>query len=389
MTSQISRFKVLFAGICSLILSMGIARFAYTPLLPVMMSQAGLSHADGGWLAAINYAGYLLGVILASLVSDAVLKDRLYRWGMVLAVLTTAMMGLSTDFYLWAVSRFVAGLCTAAGLMLGSGLILNWLFRHDHKRELGIHFSGIGMGIVVCSLATIAMKHSVAWDMQWTVLTGIACALLVPALMWFPAVVKDEVAINQKAEMQHAPPNARFMRLFLAAYCCAGFGYVITATFIVAIVNAIPALANQGGWVFLVIGLVAAPSSYVWDMVARKVGDVNALCLAGLIEVVGIVMPTLGLGLAGALISAVLYGATAIAIVSLVLTMAGRYYPAQPAKMMSKMTICYGVAQIVGPSITGWLAQTYGGYEVGLYLAAGIMLVGSILFYLMRNAEDA
>ncbi len=110
MTSQISRFKVLFAGICSLILSMGVARFAYTPLLPVMMSQAGLSHADGGWLAAINYAGYLLGVILASLVSDAVLKDRLYRWGMVFAVLTTAMMGLSTNFYLWAVSRFVAGL---------------------------------------------------------------------------------------------------------------------------------------------------------------------------------------------------------------------------------------------------------------------------------------
>ncbi len=99
-------------------------------------------------------------------------------------------------------------------------------------------------------------------------------------------------------------------------------------------------------------------------------------------------MPTLGLGLAGALISAVLYGATAIAIVSLVLTMAGRYYPAQPAKMMSKMTICYGVAQIVGPGITGWLAKIYGGYEVGLYLAAGIMLAGSFLFYLMRNAQN-
>jgi MFS family permease len=49
--------------------------------------------AEGGWLAAINYAGYLSGALLASLISDLVLKDRLYRIGMVVAVLSTLMMG--------------------------------------------------------------------------------------------------------------------------------------------------------------------------------------------------------------------------------------------------------------------------------------------------------
>jgi hypothetical protein len=43
-------------------------------------------------------------------------------------------------------------------------------------------------------------------------------------------------------------------------------------------------------------------------------------------------------------------------MVSLVLTMAGRYYPTRPAKMMGKMTLSYGAAQIIGPAITGWLA---------------------------------
>ncbi|MCS5558596.1 MAG: YbfB/YjiJ family MFS transporter, partial [Oceanospirillaceae bacterium] len=55
---RIQRFKVLSAGIASLILMLGIARFAYTPMLPLMQTQAGLGIAEGGWLAAFNYLGY-------------------------------------------------------------------------------------------------------------------------------------------------------------------------------------------------------------------------------------------------------------------------------------------------------------------------------------------
>lgn len=386
-STRSAHIKVLLSGISSLILCMGIARFAYTPLLPVMVEQAGLTHTGGGWLAAINYTGYLLGVLLASFVTNAVVKDQLYRWGMVGAVISTAMMGFTADFNVWMISRFIAGLCTSAGLMIGSGLLLNWLMRHGHRRELGIHFSGIGLGIVVSSLLAIMMSNQIAWYLQWYWLTVIASMVLIPALVWFPKPAANEEMVNQHASMQDSPPNKTFMRLFLVAYCCAGFGYVITATFIVAITNDIPALAHKGGWVFLVMGLVSAPSSYVWDLIARKVGDVNALILAGAIEVVGIIFPTFGLGVLGALIGAILYGATSIAIVSLVLTMAGRYYPSQPAKMMGKMTIAYGLAQIVGPGLIGLLAGAHGGYAIGLYFAAGIMAVGCLLFIIMRKLQ--
>ena len=123
MSEHQQRIKVLSAGIFSLILVLGIARFAYTPLLPLMQHQAGLGVAAAGWLAAINYAGYLSGAIIATLISDMVFKDRLYRIGMIVAIVSTAMMGMTTDFTIWAVSRFVAGLSSAAGLLLGSGLI--------------------------------------------------------------------------------------------------------------------------------------------------------------------------------------------------------------------------------------------------------------------------
>ena len=145
MGDQRARLKVLSAGIFSLILVLGVARFAYTPLLPLMQQQAGLGVAQAGWLAAINYAGYLSGAIIASLISDLVLKDRLYRIGMVLAIFSTVLMGLTTNLTVWALSRYVAGLSSSAGMLLGTGLILNWLIRHNHRSELGIHFAGIGL----------------------------------------------------------------------------------------------------------------------------------------------------------------------------------------------------------------------------------------------------
>jgi len=84
---------------------------------------------------------------------------------------------------------------------------------------------------------------------------------------------------------------------------------------------------------------------------------------------------------------ALLFGGTFIGMVSLVLTMAGRYYPTRPAKMMGKMTLSYGVAQIIGPAVTGWLATQLGSYNAGLYVAAAVMLVGTVLLLILKVVE--
>jgi MFS family permease len=89
----------------------------------------------------------------------------------------------------------------------------------------------------------------------------------------------------------------------------------------------------------------------------------------------------------GALAGAMLFGSTFIGMVSLVLTMAGRYYPTRPAKMMGKMTLAYGTAQILAPAATGWLATITGTYASGLWLAAAAMIVGSALLLLLKRVE--
>jgi predicted MFS family arabinose efflux permease len=385
-STQKDRIKVLGAGIFSLILVLGVARFSYTPLLPLMQQQAGLGVAAAGWLAAINYAGYLSGAIIASQISDLVLKDRLYRVGMVLAIVSTAMMGLTTDIVVWALSRYIAGLTSAAGMLLGTGLILNWLIRHNHRSELGIHFSGIGLGIAGCAAAVALFSPWLDWREQWFAFTAIGCVLLIPALAWLPR--PDTSSLTTTGQKMHDnPPSTLYLRIFMAAYFCAGFGYVVSTTFIVAIVNKLPGLAGQGNLVFLAIGIGAAPACINWDFIARRIGDLNALILAALLQIVGILLPVMAQGLVAALIGALLFGGTFIGMVSLVLTMAGRYYPTRPAKMMGKMTLSYGAAQIFGPAITGSLATRLGSYNAGLYLAAGVMAVGTLLLLALKLVE--
>ncbi|PKO55144.1 MAG: MFS transporter, partial [Betaproteobacteria bacterium HGW-Betaproteobacteria-21] len=314
MSDQRQRLQVLSAGIFSLILVLGVARFSYTPLLPLMQQQAGLGIAEAGWLAAINYAGYLSGAIIASLISDLVLKDKLYRVGMVVAIVSTALMGMSTDVTVWAVSRFFAGLSSAAGMLLGTGLILNWLIRHNHRSELGIHFAGIGIGIAGCALAVALMSQWLDWREQWFAFTVIGCLLLYPALRWLPP--PDSSGLTKTGQkLVDKPPSALFMRIFMAAYFCAGVGYVVSATFIVAIVDRLPGLGGQGTLVFMAIGIAATPACFNWDLIARRTGDLNALILAAVLQIVGILLPVVVGGLVATVFGALLFGGTFIGMV--------------------------------------------------------------------------
>ncbi|MAO63351.1 MAG: MFS transporter, partial [Halomonas sp.] len=191
---QAQRFKVLLAGVFSQILCIGIARFAYTPLLPVMQQQSWISDADGGWLAALNYAGYMLGAVLAASIRTIYLKDTLFRIGLVLAVLTTAGMALTEQFWVWAGLRFLAGLSSSGSMLLASGLILHWLIQHHQRGELGIHFAGVGIGIVVAALAVeLMLALPMSWQAQWWGFSALGAVLLVPAWCWLPRPVKPVV----------------------------------------------------------------------------------------------------------------------------------------------------------------------------------------------------
>jgi MFS family permease len=375
---------VLASGIFALVLTMGVARFAYTPMLAYMQPQAGIEDDLAGWLAGWNYLGYLSGVLLVTRLKDLMLKDRLYRIGLALAVVTTAMMALAESPLLWSTSRFLAGLSTAAGLMLGSGLILNWLIRHGHRSELGVHFSGLGIGIVLSGLLVELTAPLTDWRGQWWLLTLVGALLMVPAWRWLPRPDQGTPLAMHSVDTSNQPP-LRWLWLLQTAYLCAGFGYAINATFTVLITEQQPNLTGQGGLMWLLVGLAAAPAPILWDRVARHLGYLRTLQAAYLLQIVGILLPVLSGSLMAAVVGSLLFGLTFIGIVSLVLTMVGVRFPAYPAQIMARLTLGYGLAQIVAPVAAGELSEFTGTFNGSLLTIAAIMLLGLLCLSAMRR----
>ncbi len=375
-------WQVITAGICALVLTVGLARFAYTPLLPVMRLDAGLTAAGGGWLATFNYLGYLAGTVLVARVGDMQLKFRFYRIGLVLAVVSTGLMGTTTDMAIWGVLRFVAGLSSTAGLLLASGLVLNWLLAHQRRPQLGLHFAGLGVGIAVSGLAAAAMADQLVSSRQWIALGTLAVVFLIPAWAWMPPPAAISSATGANAP---PPPGRRWRWLLIASYFCAGVGFVVSATFIVAILVQTPAFAGHGSGVWVLVGLTAIPSTFAWDRLSNRLGLIRALMLAYALQATSFVLPLLDGGLWAGAASAVLFGLTFAGIVSLTLTVVGRHYPHNPAKAMATLTLSYGVAQIIAPAIAGTLARDSGSYQGALVLAAIMMVIGIVLLWCMPN----
>ena len=384
--TDVKRYQVVLAGICALILTVGLARFAYTPLLPVMREQAGLSHLAGGWLATINYAGYMAGTLLATRISDVRWKFWGYRIGLVLAVLSTAAMACTSDVVVWGVFRFLGGLSSIAGMLFGSGLVLNWLVRRGHQAELGLHFMGIGLGIVVSGLAAGGMADWLQWRGQWLGLGLLGIVFFLPAWLWMP----EPAHIDAGAGAQPGTPvpgRDASMRLLQAMYFCAGFGFAISATFIVAILVKLPLLAGRGSWIWVIVGLAATPSCFLWDRAAAAFRPLRALLIAFALQTLSLLIPAMTDGAFLNVCGALLFGATFVGIVSLTLALVGRRFPDNPAKAMARMTLGYGVAQIIAPAMAGYIAASTGSYRNALLITAGVMVCGMVVLQVLSREE--
>jgi MFS family permease len=176
-------WQVITGGICALVLTLGLARFAFTPLLPSLQAHTGLGDAAAGVLAAVNYAGYMSGALLAAWIDSPRWRHRLYSAGLWVAVLGTAATGLAAWYPGWLLLRYLGGLCGAAGMLLGSGLVLGWLMRAGRRPELGLYFIGIGLGIVVSALSAWGFTRLWPddWRAPWLMLTVVGAVFLVPA----------------------------------------------------------------------------------------------------------------------------------------------------------------------------------------------------------------
>ncbi|CDX12888.1 conserved membrane hypothetical protein [Mesorhizobium plurifarium] len=373
---RLAPLRLALAGMVALAVAQGIGRFVYTPILPGMMEGLHLTPADAGWIASANYLGYLIGAFAAA--GDwAHGRERLLMFaGLAATAVLAGLMGLNETMAAFLLIRFFAGLASAFVMVFMASIVFSHLAEAGRGDLQALHFGGVGAGIAVSSalLAILVSEHA-DWAAGWLWSGALSAVGLVIVML----LAGSATPANGVDGPEPALPKDWSLVKMILAYGLFGFGYVVTATFLVAIVR-----QGGGGRVFeatvwMVAGLAGFPSTWFWQKLAGRIGLYAAYAATCLIEVVGVTASVAVKGAAGPLIAGVLLGGTFIAITALGIQIGRQLAPRAPRRIFAVMTAAFGLGQIVGPIAAGLLAQASGNYTLASIMAAAALLASGVI----------
>ncbi|WP_414168585.1 YbfB/YjiJ family MFS transporter [Streptoverticillium reticulum] len=349
-------------------MSLGMGRFVYTPIMPLMQDQAGLTAQAGALVATANYLGYFLGALLTMLAPRTFRTRTMLRACLVALVVTSACMPLTRALGVWFLLRGLSGVASAVVFVIA----VNSVLTTPGAIEEGGTFAGAGAGIALSGLLVVWAPFGHAWTAAWW--SSAALTAVLTAGAWSLGTGAMPAANARPGTPQ--PRSGRWFVALLVSYFLEGLGYIIAGTFLVAALKqSAPGLADTA-WVL--VGLAAIPACVLWAGLSRRRPRQVLLPVVLALQAVGVALPVLSSSGAAALVSAALFGGTFLAVGMIVMPIGARL---GVQRSVAVLTVAYGLGQILGPLlVTPLLDQGYGpALLVGSVIVAGATAVAALL----------
>jgi MFS family permease len=363
-TAAPSPLALALAGALSLAVAMGIGRFAFTPLLPLMIRDGQLDVAAGGWLAAANYAGYLIGGLTVSLLPIG--SGRLAALALIATAALTAAMAVPGPLAWWMGLRLAAGICSAWAFVGTSVWSLAALADSPRPSWGSSIYCGVGAGVAITGLYCLAGSiEGAAAASLWLQLGALALILFVPVAV----VLRRNAARPAAAAAPAKAGSARGTAGLVICYAALGFGYILPATFLPVLAREVVDDPRWFGLAWPLFGATAVLSILFAGRLLRHASRLQVWSAAHLLMGIGVLLPSLWLGGASIALSALLVGGT-----FMVVTMAGVQEIRERAlgdatRMVGRMTTAFAVGQIAGPVVSSLLLRVPALADRGLNLA--------------------
>ena len=387
---------IALAGTLSLAIAMGIGRFAFTPLMPMMLHDGLLDITAASWLASVNYFGYLVGALLCTfqpamwrrLALAPLRPSAMLKLGLVATCILTAAMSLHEP-RAWPWLRFLAGVASSVAFVFTSAWCLGHLSRLKAPQAGGIVYAGPGVGIVASGLlATVMVQLDWASSSGWQAFGVLA--VLLTLLVW-PVFTHDETLPPPAAAQAAAGNSGHTEKIALTiAYGLAGFGYIITATFLPVIARA----ALPGSvWLDLfwpILGMGVAVGAVLASRISAQVDQRLLLVGCYLMQAAGVMMGEWLPTLAGFALGSILVGLPFTAITFFVMQVGRRLHPQSASTIIGLLSAAFALGQIVGPPVAAALLarapDRATGFTWSLQVAALTLVAGALIYAWMVRA---
>ncbi|WCZ35604.1 YbfB/YjiJ family MFS transporter [Corynebacterium heidelbergense] len=367
-------------GTLGLAVAMGIGRFFYTPVLPLMIAALHWTSSDSAWTATANYVGYLLG---SAVMARGWLRPHpvTYRISLVASTALLAAVVVSPAVPWQMLVRTAAGFASALIFVCITQVLGGVLKR---PASAGLVYGGVGTGITVSGLAVWLLGNAVGWQGLWLVAAAISAVFSIAAWSW-PARAEGPERAAEKASTSNAdastdndadksadgaptPPPANRSRLLSTGYFFEGFGYIIIGTYLVVLAGPVFG-PTAAALTWIIAGVAAIPSPVLWSRIADRFGRRHALLACYLLQFIGAVAAVFGHSIPGLVIAAFLFGGTFMGVTMLsIATGANSGMPGAAARL----TTWYSLGQVAGPALVAVVI----GQSVGTAFTLAAVAVG-------------
>jgi len=367
--------SIAVAGLIALAVAMGIGRFAFTPILPMMEADAGLTLKAAGWLAAANYLGYLLGALSAARLPRA----WAIRGSLLLIAVVTFAMGMTDSFALQLLLRLLAGVASAWVLVHVSAWALDRLHALGRADASGVVYAGVGVGIAGAGLLCMALMAAHADSMRTWQVFGVV-SLVFTAATW--TAFRGDARQTAAAGMAMQPLRWNTDRVRVAlCYAALGFGYIIPATFLPAMAHRYITDPAVFGLAWPVFGAAAALSTWIAARWLRVVDNRRLWAGAYVLMAIGVGLPVAWSGLAAILVAALLVGGTFMVVTMAGLREARAVAPESATAFIAAITAAFALLQVLGPLVVSALAHLRDGFDASLLAAVAVLLAAAFALW--------